>query len=231
MVSFGETNENSPIATGDFLSNPLPIGFDYYIRVLGASNWAYSTGPDTLLSCYNLVSAIDLIYGFRFLEESPPRLQIVPNIKLPFTCIRANIDTCGSDMVLLQFDMVLVEDCSTIQSSNDPWGAAFAACDNGAVVWQRETWFLEDTSNPPSIYYIIQIVDGDGEKLSPSYDEFVRQETLTEGDAVNYFRSLEKKGEEKFCGCTYSQDFPMFGSKKGASKSGGKGRRTGTRSP
>lgn len=236
MVSFAETNENVPIATGRLFPGALPFGFSYYIRVLGASNWAYSTGPDDLFSCYNLVPTVDLIYGFRILEgtvENPTRMQVVPNIKLPFTCIRANIDTCGSDQVLLQFDMALVDNyglnggCDSIMPEDDPDGVAKTACEAGITVWRRETWFLADkTQDDPSIYYITQIVDEHGDKLA-TYDEFVAQETSTEGNAVNHFRSLDDKVEEKFCGCTYTSDINLKTGK--SSKTDGGSNRRNTR--
>lgn len=225
LVSFAETNEPAPLATGQLFEPPTNNGFSYYIRTIGASNWAYSSAD--FLSCYNLVSAIDLIYGFRVLETdasgNPTKFEIIPNIKLPFTCIRVNIDSCGSQDVLLKFDMELVTDCTTISAIDDPDDAARSACDNGAVVWERQTYFFEEV-NPGNadIYYVIQVVDGGGNKL-PSYGEFVSQEVATENNAVNYFRSLDKKDSDaNFCACTYTFDDNGSGSKSKKSSGGPK---------
>jgi hypothetical protein len=119
--------------------------------------------------------------------------------------------------------MELVTDCTTISAIDDPDDAARSACDNGAVVWERQTYFFEEV-NPGNadIYYVIQVVDGGGNKL-PSYDEFVSQEVATENDAVNYFRSLDKKDSDaNFCACTYTFDDNGSGSKSKKSSGGPK---------
>ena len=219
MVSFAETVEASPLSTGELREPVFPLfpniplgGYTSNIRVPGASNWAFSG----FSPCYFLVELIDLIYGIkplRFLGNSDPiddpkGFVVVPSIRIPDTDFRVALDSeCSADVngsVILRFEMKLIEDCNDIDTSIVPSGAsAFAACNSGAVIWQRDTWFMSNVfATPSSTYYVIQIVDGCGKKTA-AYSSFVEYESNAYWDTglfeygIDYgsssqFRSLKK---------------------------------------
>jgi hypothetical protein len=120
--------------------------------------------------------------------------------------------------------MTLIEDCGVISAhctvlvsgeEYDRCNTAFAACGAGIVVWQRDSFILG--SILPSIYYVIQVVDGNGNKLA-TWDQFVlyqQNEVTDENPNRNTFASL-KKGSSKgsngsnagFCQCAYTGSRP-----------------------
>lgn len=222
MVSFAETVEAYPLSTGELREEPVfPLfpnipfiysydGYTSNIRVPGASNWAFSG----FSPCYPFVEEIDLIYGIKPLRffgnpqpdpiDDPKGFVVVPSIKIPYTDFRVALDSeCSADVdgsVILRFEMKLIEDCNDIDTSILPSGAsAFAACNSGAVIWQRDTWFMSNVlfAPPSSTYYVIQIVDGCGKKTA-AYSSFVEYESSNYHDGPgNYdsssqFRSLKK---------------------------------------
>lgn len=223
MVSFAETVEEYPLSTGELREPVFPLfpglpeyltydGYAYNVRVSGASNWAFSGGS----FCYPIVEAIDLIYGIKpnrqriFCRnqrcrklntiDDPTSFVIVPTIKTPFTDIyvsldsECTVDTFYTPSALLRFEMTLIEDCDDINVSVFPSGqTAKDACDAGAVIWERNSWFLQNIYDPPlSTYYVIQIVDGCGKKTA-AYNDFVNYEAGGWSDPypTAEFRSLK----------------------------------------
>ena len=197
-----------PVAPGPILLPPGPLydGFEYSIRVSGASNWAFSTSD----GCFDFVEDLDLIYGFRLLDGSlddPKEFQVVPSVKIPGTCFRLSIDdfcleSAGIPFALLRFTMTLIENCGDLNNNAQNFDTASTLCASSPqpVIWERRSWFFADRSDdleedPPSdIYYVIQIIDGSGTKL-PAYNDWV----ANQGDpgapqpSINAFRSINKK--------------------------------------
>ena len=219
-------------------------GFTYNVRVSGASNWAFSGDG----SCYEFVKAVDLIYGLKPLRDptltttfnswlvpdlstsvssidNPTGFVIVPSIKLG--PLRLNIDSeCTVDTfgwALLRFEMVLIEDCTDIDTAVFRGGDALAACNEGAVIWERKTYFFQSIYDPPQfIYYVIQIVDGFGHKNQKAYDDWVTYEGASGAPQpyVNAFRSLEKSEKsEKKCDKKDKSDKKKSKAAKGKAKS------------
>ena len=115
---------------------------------------------------------------------------------------RLNIDdSCGVNYFsLLRFEMELINDCNEINiGTGYDAETAKAACQAGAKIWQRDSWFFANPNGPPdSTYYAIQIVDGCGNKLDPSYEEWVDyQGTEPTNGYVNAFRSINTKKDAK----------------------------------
>ena len=73
---------------------------------------------------------------------------------------------------------------------------------SGAKVWRRDTYWLQSAIAPPtSTYYVIQIIDGDGEETS-AYSKFIKNQKNTAGFVgerypINEFRSLKSSKRSK----------------------------------
>ena len=104
--------------------------------------------------------------------------------------------------------MTLVETKDDILSSCEDPTSAIQAFDAGAVVWRRDT-FLGPSE---SCYFIIQVVDGLGKKILPTWNTFVVQEQQCNGVACpkNIFSSLKEDvgTDAGFCQCAYTGDLP-----------------------
>ena len=194
----------------------LYSGAHFDIRTAGDSVWGFS-GTDECFADTDL----DLIYGYKLLEgtlEEPKKFLIVPSFKLsPQSNLRASIDdqcleqeyngTYYADFTSLRFEQTLVEDCSSINANTNAGGLgndayAYAACEAGAVVWLRQSWANTLRSGPPNTYYyMIQIVDGCGEKIQPSYDAWVDDQSNTPQPYVVAFRTLKTAKRAKNSTC------------------------------
>jgi hypothetical protein len=119
--------------------------------------------------------------------------------------------------------MTLIEkdDCDGIPSGGEDEDRAKAACELGAVVWRRDSVFFFGGSTDPSSYYVIQVVDGAGERIEEVWDWFVEYQNeevpyQSPGRANrNTLGSLSKKGKESsaadpgFCQCAYTGNLPL----------------------
>lgn len=226
--STGTLGDTTSIGADNF---PIPIlseldesYFDYAFRVLGDHNWAFGD-PDISIPT-GFVAIFDLIYRLHLSDgtyQDPKKFQIIPDIKLPFTCFRLEIKGCLED--LLKFEMELVENCDDITDTDtgtfDPGNLgcdsaeeallAKKACEEGAVVWERITTGFGGESS----YYVIQVVDGDGNKIDPTWSYFTAwQEQCTDEVASDAnrigFASLNEAGtiDPGFCQCSYTADLP-----------------------
>jgi hypothetical protein len=121
--------------------------------------------------------------------------------------------------------MTLIEDCGLIDThcmslasgeEKERCNTAFAACDAEIVVWQRDSFI--GGSLVPSIYYVIQVVDGNGNKLA-TWDQFVsyqQDEVADENPNRITFASLKKRSKKGssggssagFCQCAYTGSRP-----------------------
>ena len=211
IVSWAETKEPFPLSTGALRDPLLPLnpagpslydGFEYSIRVSGASNWAFSESQ----GCYDFVEGLDLIYGLRLLDgtrSDPKEFQIVPSVKIPGSCLRLSLDDycledAGIDFALLRFTMTLVEVCATLDVTAQNYDTALEACDAGSTIWERRSWYFQNRNGPPSgIYYVIQIIDGSGNKIQPAYNTWVANQgdTTAPQPYINAFRSINKSSK------------------------------------
>ena len=142
--------------------------------------------------------------------------------------------------IVLRFDMVLIEDCNDIDDDLE----VKALCDDGVVIWQRESWFGGyDEGNPSDTYYVVQVVDGNGDKIDDAWEFFLdNQQDCTDGTNKspsqryrNAYGRLNGKGNydnSGFCHCAYTGDFPYgldnlspFGIEAPSSKKRGRRRR------
>lgn len=225
IVSWAETKEPFPLSIGELREPLLPLlpfsggpvrrtelydgfegpiydGFEYSIRVSGASNWAFSESQ----GCYDAVEGLDLIYGFRLLDgdrSDPKEFQIVPSVKIPGSCLRLSIDDFClesanvTDFALLRFTMTLVENCADLKTTAQNYQTADDACNAGSIIWERRSWFFQNRTDVPSdIYYVIQIIDGSGTKLQPAYNAWVANQGASAPQPhINAFRSINKSSK------------------------------------
>jgi hypothetical protein len=119
--------------------------------------------------------------------------------------------------------MTLIDNCADIPSGGNPDEVrANAACNLGAVVWRRDSFFL---GSGPASYYVIQVVDGDGKEIDDVWDWFVEYQNEEVSDQNpgranrNTFGSLSGDAGSKksskvsvdpgFCQCAYTGDHPF----------------------
>ena len=118
---------------------------------------------------------------------------------------------------MLRFEQTLIENCEEI---NNPaytnWEAkdrAYRACLGGSVIWRRDNWFgsyQNSTSTPNGGYYVIQVVNGQGQKLEPAWSDFVDAEQACGGVSstctTNFYGALKSKGSYTpgYCQCAYT---------------------------
>jgi hypothetical protein len=95
---------------------------------------------------------------------------------------------------------------------------AIAGLGVGAVVWRRDSWFGNFgesflPGNVDSCYYIVQVVDGEGEKIDTTWDNFVGDQAACQSETecpTNSFPSLnDDSGGGGFCQCAYTGDLPF----------------------
>ena len=98
---------------------------------------------------YKLVNLLDLIYQFYFdSAENPTKCQIIPQGR--------NLGLTLSATWILDFDMRVVEHEKYANS----------------VVWLRES-YLFGVHGKGADYDLVQVVDGEGNRLEPAWSDFV----------------------------------------------------------
>lgn len=144
------------------------IGNGYRIRVQGNCNWAFAAHEGFWTSGYAYARNMRLIYDWIFDDpENPTFAHIGPVVRaLPF-----NLGAAVAKLRwLVHFEMRL-ESPGTAAELGYP----------GSVVWRRRTYLLASISTFP--YHLVQVVDEDGNRIQPAWDQFVEyQQSAEAGD-------------------------------------------------
>lgn len=183
LVSFANTDE--AITTTAFTATEEDNEYFYRIRVHGDRNWSF--GDDNLNPFTGVIiyqNLFDPIYNFKLLEgdiNNPTKFAIEVDFAIPFKWPQKRISIKGCLGSLLALNYTLVTD------PNDPEKQRYP----NSVVWLRESTTL---GNPGTSFYATQVVDGNGNRLQPAYDDWLLyQSTRETSPGVNYYWDLKTK--------------------------------------
>lgn len=200
IISFAKTTDSTDRVNTGSLFEPDDRGYSYYARVIGDQSWAFAS--DDPGSCYDLVNNWDLVYAVRIVQgtvSNPTKFVVDPILTVPFlNFLRLPLQTCEdfTDQPWLRFEMTLVTQRSQIEqkvfgNNTGLYGTIVESFDNGAVVWRRDSWLLQNvvpSQENAATYYQVQIINGTGGRVQPAYDAWVADVKSKRG-AV-YFRNF-----------------------------------------
>ena len=191
LVSFAPTRHGDGVETGILQTDQN--GYEFVFRVLGDHSWSASeNAPDTFASAADILYLFDLVEGTL---ENPLRFVITPSFKLWYNCLRFNfgeLTQCTlvgvrSLRVMLTITNTMAFSTRCPDSHSSFCNAPFAVVSKfeqilitdpnneyvrqypGSQLWLRRNRLLNLVTLD---YLIIQVVDGNGNKIEPAWSEF-----------------------------------------------------------
>lgn len=179
LMSFARTNDGCGIAdahTKKEGSDPFTKENPFRIRVAGDRTWSDGGGFDS--GTFKAAAALDLVYNF--IEETAGKIVIIPQVTRSFFNIKVA-------RWLLEFRADLL-DPSQVSVHESPYTTKPDGSANSAV-WRRTSnaFFNLHSLGGAGQYDLVQVLDGNGEKLQPAYDDFV--------NGCSNWKGLNENGE------------------------------------
>jgi len=188
LMSFARTRDGCGIATcpGNDCAQTFTEANPFRIRVAGDRTWSDGGGFDS--TTFKAAAAIDLVYNF-FLEGEG-KMVIVPQITRSFFNIKVA-------RWLMEFRADLL-DPSKVEEHKSPYTTKADGSRN-SIVWRRNSNALGGTQQigGAAEYDLVQVLDGDGNKIQPAYNDFLASCKSAEATyEVDHDASKYKGGEK-----------------------------------